>query len=116
MIELTPDNYQGILDSHFEKDETVFVGISPSPTCEECKANMMTAQSYLEKHPETKLNFYFVNYSKYDILQSYYQFQKMVQYPKIVIFRGNWEDKDFFEGRFTEEQLKTLCKVGGKTV
>lgn len=108
MQELTDYNYQEVIEKYFLTGNIVLVGITPTPGCPECIANHETATKFFEKHPTSKLKFCFVDYSKYDILQNYYEIHQMTLYPKMIIFYGCWENKEFMEGRFTLEKLEQI--------
>lgn len=108
MTPLTDTNYKDVLNSHFESGEIVVCGITPTSNCSQCAANQKTAELYMEKNPVNNIRFCFVDYSKYDILNNYYQLHDMIQYPKIIVFYGSWDVKEFIEGVLTLDKLEEI--------
>ena len=108
MHEITDITYRDILTNDFHNGKTVVVGISTSIMCANCRTTKSNIESLIKKYPKNNLEFYYVDYTKYDILQGYYQLNPFVDYPKSIVFYGSWEDKDFMEGVITEDKLEYI--------
>ena len=111
MTPLTDDNYKDVLNDHFSRSEIVICGISPNPAkCEECVATQENAMKFFSSNPDSNIRFCFVDYTKYNALQNYYEIHQMNNYPKVIVFYGNWDDKEFIEGRITLERFEEISK------
>jgi hypothetical protein len=109
MTPLTDENYKEILNAHFDAGEIAICGITPTPTCPQCQATQKSAEMFMTKHPNSNIRFCFVDYAKYNVLQNYYQIHEMNEYPKFVVFYGNWDDKDFFEGKLSVDMIERIA-------
>ena len=108
---LTDENYKDILENHFKKNDIVICGVTPTPGCPDCMATHQNAQIFATQHPNIHMNFYLIDASKYDCLQSFYEFTLMNIYPKIVIYQGSWDNKDFVEGRISVKKFEEIYGV-----
>ena len=107
MIEFNDDNYLDILNKHFDNNDTVVCLISPRKSCSNCVSTIANIEKFNSKNPD-KIFFYYIDYTKYDMLQSYYELTRLLEYPHSIVFYGNWEDKEFLEGVITVRQLESI--------
>lgn len=110
MIPLTDKNYMDVINEFFLKKETVIIGITPTLSCSVCLQNKDNLEKFFKINPETKINFCFLDYSKYDVLQNYSELNSMTCYPKIIIFYGSWDNTEFIQGLLTTEKLNEINK------
>jgi len=108
---LTNENYEAILENHFKNEHIVFCSISTNIKCSNCRAFKRNIDIFNEKHNNVKIFFYYIEYSKYDILQHYYQLNNFMEYPKTIIFYGEWNKKFFVEGPISVEELEEICGI-----
>lgn len=108
---LTDENYIKILENHFDEQQIVCCGITTNIECSSCIQVQQNIERFQKKYPLVTLNFYYVEYVKYDILQEYHQLERMTEYPKIIVFYGGWDKKEFIEGIITVSELAAIYKV-----
>lgn len=108
MTYLNEKNYINILEYHFKNNDVVVCIITPSIYCPNCQETKRIIDEFNNEYPDSNIKFYFVDYSKTDILQHYFEFNQLLIYPKFVVFYGNWENKDFFQGVMEFKQLKII--------
>lgn len=88
----------------------VICAIVISLNCSNCIEYKRNIEIFNKNNPNNNLSFYFIEYAKYDILQNYYQLNNLMEYPKVIIFRGNWDDKEFLEGPVSVDELEEIYK------
>lgn len=108
---LTDENYKDVLNDHFSRSEIVVCGITVNPEkCEDCAATKENAEKFFAQHPTSNIRFCMVDYSRHNALQNYHEIHSMDNYPKVIVFYGNWDDKEFIEGRITFEKFEEISK------
>ena len=109
---LTDENYLTEIENCFLKNQTVICLISDNPKCENCVKMRFHIEELCKIEPENDLQFFYVDYVKYDILQNYHQLNNLNVYPKSIVFYGSWDKKEFFEGAIP---VKTLLEINRKS-
>ena len=108
MQPLTDINYKTIIENHFKNSKIVFCAIVSSLKCSNCITVKSNISYFNKKHPYNNIEFYYIEYTKYDMLQHYYQLTRLMEYPKIIVYYGDWENIEFYEGVITIEELEDI--------
>jgi len=110
MKELHEKNYEMILNNHFTNNETIICSIVANPNCFSCLTNKKNISYLTAKYPKNDLYFYYIDYVESNILQNYPEMNQITAYPKIIIFSGSWEKREFCGGIIPIEKLESLFK------
>jgi len=104
---LDDENFESVLEKHFEKNETVICAIVIK-NCESCNETKENIENFLDKYPSTKLHFYLIKYGDTDLYSKYYQIPAMFDYPRIAIFHGSKDMVSFLEGFISFEHFEDI--------
>jgi hypothetical protein len=110
MLEIKEINYKSILDNHFANGDIVVCAVVANPNCFSCITNGKNINNFRLQYPKNNIHFYFVDYVKSNILQNYSEFSQISAYPKIIIFDGSWDKKEFLGGVIPVNKLEQLFK------
>jgi len=110
MNKVTNDTFSNVLNDHLNNNKIV-AAISGRLHCENCHITKINILNYLEKNPDTNIDFLYLDGSIDDILESsYYQMEELNEYPKTAIFISS-KNLIFKEGILTEEDLYKIEKL-----
>lgn len=117
MIELDDNNFDSILSTIFREKKTavIFYGQPNCAACHETFANYNTVKDKVEL--TNNIHFYYVDFTKCWIPENrYYELQYFDYYPKVLIFKGSFDNVDFREGAFKIQDFNNILNGDYKTI
>lgn len=119
MKRLDDTNYEKHLTKIFENGvhgtpTYVFYG---SPSCEACKKTMENVRTFVMKMQGNSISmFHYVNMLESSMPEKmHYEIHQLNEYPKTVVYFGNFSNTQFLEGVVTVEKMKEIENLAKKS-
>lgn len=108
-FQLTDSNYIEELNKHFADGDTVIVSIG-KPKCPSCNLSSGNVADFFSKFPASGLVYCQVDSTTDHALQNDKNLYYFLQYPKNIIYYGNWDNRDYIEGPLDDGQIYDIYK------